>query len=57
MMETIKEFLESNIYLDIIKKLGVDNFRKELRSIEIERLINRLKQRQFLMHVSVSVVM
>ncbi|HEL0650174.1 TPA: hypothetical protein TUV19_002036 [Streptococcus equi subsp. zooepidemicus] len=47
-METIKEFLESNIYLDIIKKLGVDNFRKELRSIEIERLINRLKQRQFL---------
>lgn len=28
MMETIKEFLESNIYLDIIKKLGVDNFRK-----------------------------
>lgn len=57
MMETIKEFLESNIYLDIIKKLGVDNFRKELRSIEIDRLINRLKQRQFLMHVSVSVVM
>lgn len=57
MMETIKEFLESNIYLDIIKELGVDNFRKELRSIEIERLINRLKQRQFLMHVSVSVVM
>lgn len=57
MMETIKEFLESNIYLDIIKKLGVDNFRKELRSIEIERRINRLKQRQFLMHVSVSVVM
>lgn len=48
MMETIKEFLESNIYLDIIKKLGVDNFRKELRSIEIERLLNRLKQRQFL---------
>ena len=57
MMETIKEFLESNIYLDIIKKFVVDNFRKELRSIEIERLINRLKQRQFLMHVSVSVVM
>ena len=28
--------------------MGVDNFRKELRSIEIERLINRLKQRQFL---------
>ncbi len=47
-MEIIKEFLESNIYLNIIKKLGVDKFNKELRIIEIERLINRLKQRQFL---------
>ena len=48
-METIKEFLESDIYLDIIKKLGVDNFNDELLNIEIERLINRLKQRQFLL--------
>lgn len=47
-METIKDFLESNIYLNIIKKLGVDKFNKELRIIEIELLINRLKQRQFL---------
>ncbi|WP_218950332.1 ORF6N domain-containing protein [Streptobacillus felis] len=47
-VEIIKEFLESNIYLNIIKKLGVDKFNKELRIIEIERLINRLKQRQFL---------
>lgn len=47
-METIKEFIESNIYLNIIKKLGVDKFNKEPRIIEIERLINRLKQRQFL---------
>lgn len=35
-METIKEFLESDIYLDIIKKLGVDNFNDELLNIEIE---------------------
>ena len=48
-METIKEFLESDIYLDIIKKLGVDKFNNELLNIEIERLINRLKQRQFLL--------
>lgn len=48
-METIKAFLESDIYLDIIKKLGVDNFNDELLNIEIERLINRLKQRQFLL--------
>ena len=50
-METIKEFLESDIYLDIIKKLGVDNFNDELLNIEIERLINRLKQRQFLLDI------
>ena len=48
MIETIKEFLECDIYLDIIKNLGADNFNKELRNIEIERLINRLKQRQLL---------
>ena len=48
-METIKEFLESDIYLDIIKKLGVDNFNDELLNIEIEWLINHLKQRQFLL--------
>ena len=48
-MKTIKAFLESDIYLDIIKKLGADNFNDELLNIEIERLINRLKQRQFLL--------
>lgn len=47
-MKTIREFLESYLYLDILKELGVDNFSEELRSIEIERLINRLKQKQFL---------
>ena len=31
-METIKEFLESDIYLDIIKKLGLDNFNDEEKS-------------------------
>ena len=48
-METIKEFLVSDIYLDIIKELGVDNFNQDLQSVEIEELKNRLKQRQFLL--------
>lgn len=48
-METIKEFLVSDIYLDIIKELGVDNFTQDLQSVEIEELKNRLKQRQFLL--------
>lgn len=47
-METIKEFLDSDIYLGLIKELGADTFNEELRSVEIELLINRLKQRQFL---------
>lgn len=29
-METIKEFLDSDIYLDIIKELGIDNFNHNL---------------------------
>ena len=48
-METIKEFLDSDIYLDIIKELGCDNFNQDLQSVEIEELKNRLKQRQFLL--------
>lgn len=48
-METIKAFLHSDIYLDIIKELGVDNFYKDHQSVEIEELKNRLKQRQFLL--------
>ena len=48
-METIKEFLVSDIYLDIIKELGVDNFNQDVQSVEIEELKNRLKQRQFLL--------
>ena len=48
-METIKELLDSDIYLDIIKELGVDNFYKDYQSVEIEELKNRLKQRQFLL--------
>ena len=48
-MDTIKEFLDSDIYLDIIKELGVDNFNKDLQSVEVEELKNRLKQRQFLL--------
>ena len=48
-METIKEFLVSDIYLDIIKELGVDNFYKDYQSVEIEELKNRLRQRQFLL--------
>ena len=35
-METIKEFLDSDIYLELIKDLGRDNFNKELQSVEIE---------------------
>ena len=35
-METIKEFLDSDIYLEFIKELGSDNFNKELQSVEIE---------------------
>ena len=48
-METLKEFLDSHIYLDIIEELGPDNFNKELQSIEIQELRNRLNQRQFLL--------
>ena len=48
-METIKEFLVSDIYLDIIKELDVDNFNQDVQSVEIEELKNRLKQRQFLL--------
>ena len=48
-METIKEFLGSDIYLAIIKELGVANFNKDLQSVEIEELKNRLRQRQFLL--------
>ena len=48
-METIKEFLESDIYLRIIKELGADNFYKKPESIEIELLRERLKQRQYLL--------
>ena len=47
-METIKEFLDSDIYLDILKELGVDNFNQDLQSVGIEEVKNRLKQRQFL---------
>ena len=48
-METIKEFLDSDIYLDIIKELGIDNFNQNLQSVEVEELKNRLRQRQFLL--------
>ncbi len=48
-MKTLKEFLDSPIYLDIIEELGPDNFNKELQSIEILELRNRLNQRQFLL--------
>lgn len=34
-MKTLKDFLDSAIYLDIIEELGPDNFNKELQSIEI----------------------
>ena len=39
-METIKEFLVSDIYLDIIKELGVDNFNQDVQSVEVEELKN-----------------
>ena len=48
-METIKDFLDSDIYLGIIKELGVDNFNQDVQSVEIEELKNRLRQRQFLL--------
>ena len=48
-METIKEFLDSDIYLGIIKELGCDNFNQDVQSVEIEELKKRLKQRQFLL--------
>ena len=32
----IKEFSDSDIYLELIKELGNDNFNKELQSVEIE---------------------
>ena len=48
-MQTTKDFLDNDIYLGIIKELGVDNFTQDLQSVEIEELKNRLKQRQFLL--------
>ena len=48
-METIKEFLDSDIYLDIIKELGCDNFNQDVQSVEVEEIKNRLRQRQFLL--------
>ena len=48
-METIKELLDSDIYLDIIKELGVDNFNQDVQSVVVEELKNRLRQRQFLL--------
>lgn len=48
-METLKEFLDSDIYLDIIKELGGENFNQNLQSVEIEELKNRLRQRKFLL--------
>lgn len=47
-METIKEFLNSEIYLDTLKELDLNNFNNEIQSVEIDLLRNRLKQRQFL---------
>ena len=44
-METIKEFLDSDIYLGIIKELGVENFNQDVQSVEIEELKNRLTQK------------
>ena len=35
-METIKEFLVGDIYLDIIKELGVDNFNQDVQSVEVK---------------------
>lgn len=48
-MEIVKEFLVSDIYLDIIKELGGDNFNQDVQSVEVEELKNRLRQRQFLL--------
>ena len=48
-METIKEFLNSEIYLDTLKELDLNNFNNEIQSVEIDLLRNRLKQRQFLL--------
>ena len=48
-MEIVKEFLVSDIYLDIIKELGVKNFNQDVQSVEVEELKNRLRQRQFLL--------
>ena len=42
-METIKEFLVSDIYLDIIKELGVDNFNQDVQSVEVEDLKKSIK--------------
>ena len=41
--------LVSDIYLDIIKELSVENFNQDVQTVEIEELKNRLKQRQFLL--------
>ena len=47
-MEIVKEFLDSDIYLDIIKELGADNFNQDVQSVEVEELKNRLRQRTIL---------
>lgn len=49
MMETIQNFLESDLYLSFIQKLGRDHFEEKQYTMELLCLKDRLKQRQYLL--------
>ena len=49
MMETIQNFLESDLYLNFIQKLGRDHFEENQYTMELLCLKDRLKQRQYLL--------
>ncbi|UTC66589.1 MULTISPECIES: hypothetical protein [unclassified Treponema] len=48
-INTLKEFLESEIYSELIRLTNPARIEEKIRDIEISRLHDRLKQRQFLL--------
>ena len=46
---TLKEFLDSEIYSELIRLTDPASIEEKIKDIEISRLHDRLKQRQFLL--------
>ena len=46
---TLKEFLDSEIYSELIRLTDLASIEEKIKDIEISRLHDRLKQRQFLL--------